>query len=202
MPDRWGRKVLGGRYLKGNLLLPLACLLVLQWPPEVHLRAQAVPSASSRRLVVWAGGEYSNFQTGFDGDRIGGLGVYVDFDRTAHWGAEAEARWSHLEDIQGQSVSNYLIGIRYRRPLEHGTIVPYAKLLAGAGVMNYPSNIGHGSYFAFAPGAGVDFRITSRFSVRTEYEYQRWPAAPGFPGYPSHGLSPNGVSIGFAWRIP
>jgi len=202
MPNCWACEILCGRSLKKYLLLVLGWLAVMPAAPGVSLHAQTTPAATSRGLVVWAGAEYSNFQTDFEGGRLGGIGVYADFDRTAHWGAETEARWFRFEETAGQSGSNYLIGLRYRRSFDHGTIVPYAKFLAGAGLMNYPHNIGHGSYFALAPGAGVDFRIRPRLSVRADYEYQRWPAAPGFPGLPSHGLSPNGISIGFAWRIP
>lgn len=202
MPHSWVREVFCGRSLEECLLLLLAWLAVMSGAPEVSLHAQTVPAAKSDGLVVWAGAEYSNFQTDFEGGRLGGIGVYADLDRTMHWGGEAEARWFRFEETAGQSGSDYLAGLRYRRSLDHGTIVPYAKLLAGAGVMNYPHNIGHGSYFALAPGGGVDFRVERRFSVRVDYEYQHWPAAPGFPGFPSHGLSPNGISIGFAWRIP
>lgn len=168
----------------------------------VRLIAQAIPSATRGGFVIWAGGEYSNFQSDFEGNRIGGIGVYADLDRSPHWGAEAEARWFRLESTNGQASSNYLAGARYRFPFKDNKIFPYAKFLVGSGIMTYPSDIGHGSYFAYVPGAGVDFRISRRVSLRTEYEYQRWPAAPGFPGIPSHGLSPNGFSMGAAWRLP
>jgi opacity protein-like surface antigen len=167
-----------------------------------QLGAQAVPSATARRLTIWAGGEYSNFQTDFESQRMGGLGAYADFDRTPHWGAEAEARWFRFGGGSGQTAANYLLGGRYRFPRAHSKVVPYAKFLAGSGVMKYPGGIGHGSYFAYTPGAGVGFHASLRISFRVEYEYQRWPAAPGFPGVPSHGLSPNGFSVGVAWRLP
>jgi opacity protein-like surface antigen len=202
MPYKWTREVSWGRLLTGYSLLSLASFLLLLGTPKALLYAQAVPAARSGGLKIWVGGEYSNFQTDFEGNRIGGLGVYADIDRTPHWGAEAEARWFRLGSESGQTASNYLIGGRYRFPLKENKLVPYAKFLTGFGVMKYPGGIGHGSYFALAPGVGVDFRVAPRFSLRTEYEYQRWPAAPGFPGIPSHGLSPNGISIGFAWRVP
>jgi len=202
MPNGLIDRVSHGQCLNGRLLLLLVWCLQLLSAPCVRLVAQVVPSATSNGPVIWVGAQYSDFQTDFENNRIGGLGVYADFDRAAHWGVEADARWFRLGETGGQSVSNYLVGDRYRHSLKHETIVPYAKVLVGAGLMNYPSNIGHGSYFAFAPGGGVDFRISPRFAVRTEYEYQGWPAAPGFPGIPSHGLSPNGISIGFAWRVP
>jgi opacity protein-like surface antigen len=167
-----------------------------------RLIAQVVPSATAHKLVIWVGGEYANFQTDFEGNRIGGIGVYADIDKTPHWGAEAEARWFRLGNENGQTASNYLVGGRYRFPLKDNRLFPYAKFLVGSGAMTYPSDIGHGSYFAYVPGGGIDFRMSHRISVRLDYEYQLWPAAPGFPGIPSHGLSPNGISLGAAWRLP
>ena len=184
--------------------LPLPLFLVftsfIAFAPR--LTAQVAPSATAHGLVIWVGGEYSNFQTDFEGNRIGGIGVYADIDRTPHWGAEAESSWFRLGSESGQTASNYLLGGRYRFPLKDNRLFPYAKFLAGSGVMKYPNDIGHGSYFAYAPGGGIDFRMSRRISARVDYEYQHWPAAPGFPGVPSHGLSPNGISVGAAWRLP
>jgi hypothetical protein len=59
---------------------------------------------------------------------MNGLGVYADFDRTFHWGTEAEARWLHFDSGNGQTLSNYLAGARYRFPL-NGRFYPYAKFL-------------------------------------------------------------------------
>jgi opacity protein-like surface antigen len=182
-----------------RLLFALGFMLLVT--PARLLGAQAAPSATARGLTIWAGGQYSNFQTDFEGHRMGGMGVYADFDRTSHWSAEAEARWFHFGGGNGQTAADYLIGGRYRFPLQNNKMFPYAKFLVGSGVINYPSNIGHGSYFIYVPGAGVDFRTSHRISFRVEYEYQRWPSAPGFPGYPSHGLAPNGFNLGVAWRL-
>lgn len=187
---------------QARILLLLVLALTLSITLSRQLDAQAVPSATERRLTIWAGGEYSNFQTDFESQRMGGLGAFADFDRTPHWGAEAEARWLRFGGGSGQTAANYLLGGRYRFPHPHSKVVPYAKFLVGSGVMKYPGGIGHGSYFAYAPGAGVDFHASRRISFRIEYEYQRWPAAPGFPGVPSHGLTPNGFSVGAAWRLP
>ena len=121
MPNCWACEIFCGRSQKRYLLLLLAWLAVMAGAPEVSLRAQTTPAATSRGLVVWAGAEYSNFQTDFEGGRLSGIGVYADFDRTAHWGAEAEARWFRFEETTGQSGSNYLIGLRYRRSVVSST---------------------------------------------------------------------------------
>ena len=60
-----------------------------------------------------------------------------------------------------------------------------------------PYKIGSGSYFAYAPGGGLDYRLTHRIVLRAEYEHQFWPSVPGIPGDPSHGLQPSGFNFGF-----
>ncbi|GGG86534.1 outer membrane beta-barrel protein [Edaphobacter dinghuensis] len=181
--------------------LLLFAVLTLLTALAPRLIAQAAPAAI-RGATIWVGGTYSNFQTDFEGNRIGGLGVYTDLNLSPHWSAEAETHWFRLGGYRGQTASNYLAGGRYRLFLPNDRIFLYAKLLIGSGVMTYPSDIGHGSYFAYVPGGGVDFHISDRVSWRLDYEYQLWPGAPGFPGIPSHGLTPNGISLGAAWRLP
>jgi opacity protein-like surface antigen len=202
MPSALRKHFFQIHFRQNRLPLPHFLLVISFIGFAPGLIAQVAPSATAHGLVIWVGGEYSNFQTDFDGNRIGGVGVYADIDRTPHWGAEAESRWFRLGSESGQTASNYLLGGRYRFPLKGNKLFPYAKFLAGSGVMKYPSGLGHGSYFAYAPGGGIDFRVSHRISIRVDYEYQRWPAAPGFPGVPSHGLSPNGISVGAAWRLP
>jgi hypothetical protein len=133
---------------------------------------------------------------------MGGFGIYTDLNLSPHWAAEAETHWFRLGSDNGQNASNYLAGGRYRFFLAGNGMFLYAKFLVGSGAMTYPSNIGHGSYFAYVPGGGIDLRISRRVSWRIDYEYEAWPAAPGFPGIPSHGLTPNGISVGAAWRLP
>jgi hypothetical protein len=51
-----------------------------------------------------------------------------------------------------------------------------------------------------APGAGMNYRLNSRWQLRAEYEYQFWLNSPGYSNEPDHQLRPNGVHIGIAFR--
>jgi opacity protein-like surface antigen len=117
-----------------------------------------------------------------------------------HLGVEAEGRWLIYGASHDFSQYTYLIGPRYRFPVS-GRIQPYAKVLLGTGDINFPYQLAHGSYFAMAPGGGVDFVVKGRWRLRADYEYQIWPSAPGIPGIQSSALKPNGVSAGVSYRI-
>jgi hypothetical protein len=66
-----------------------------------------------------------------------------------------------------------------------------------------------GSFFAYAPGGTVEYRLTHQLSLRGDYEFQFWPSFVGPPTFNSsgvlvehnHGLTPNGLSVGATWRF-
>jgi opacity protein-like surface antigen len=166
--------------------------------------AQASPAVRVPPALT-AGGFYSNFTPDYTPNRLGGLGVYVDLNLngrlglSGRLGVEGEARWLRFGQQLGSHEDNYLVGPRYSR--RFGKFVPYAKFLMGAGELEFPSNEGHGGYFAYVPGGGLDYRLMHRLTVRVvDYEFQRWPSALG-GGLPSHGLTPNGFSAGVGYRI-
>lgn len=167
--------------------------------------AQVAPATVGGGRTLSVGAEYSNFQPDWGFTRLQGIAVFGDLDRIflRHLGAEGEARWLTFNQPAGETQSHYLIGPRYRFIRYHGFSV-YGKFLMGGGFITYPNKIGSGSYFAYTPGATVEYRITRRFSARGDYEYQFWPAAPGieftFPN-PSNGLTPNGFSAGVSYHI-
>jgi opacity protein-like surface antigen len=77
-----------------------------------------------------------------------------------------------------------------------GRLRPYAKLLVGLGKINLPFNYGQGTFFAYAPGAGVDYTLSDRISLRlVDFEYQEWPQ------FTFGNLHPYGVSAGIVIRI-
>jgi opacity protein-like surface antigen len=169
------------------------------------LLGQAAPAVRSGLPPLTAGGYYSNFHSDFTPNRLGGAGVYVDWDlfrqlgRVGRLGVEGEARWLRFNQQEGSYEDNYLVGPRLSR--RYGKLVPYAKFLMGAGELEFNSNLGHGGYFALVPGGGLDYRLTHRITLRAiDYEYQFWPSALG-GGLPSHGLNPNGFSFGVGYRI-
>jgi opacity protein-like surface antigen len=177
--------------------------LVLLLP--ISAFAQVASSISGHTLSLSAGAEYSNFRPDWGPQRLGGIAAFVDADHIVlhNLGAEGEARWLTFNQYHGEHESMYLLGPRYRF-IHFLGLSGYAKFLMGAGLITYPSDIGSGSYFAYTPGGTAEYRLTRHIALRGDYEYQRWPSAPGivftYPN-PSHGLTPNGFSVGAAYKI-
>ncbi len=162
------------------------------------LLAQAAPAVRTGAALT-GGAYYSSFHSDYTPNRLGGAGIYVDWDVFGRIGVEGEARWLRFNQQLGSYEDNYLAGPRYSR--RYGKFVPYVKFLMGAGELEFPSNFGHGGYFALAPGGGLDYRLTRHVTLRVvDYEYQFWPSALG-GGLPSNGLTPNGFSFGAGYRL-
>jgi len=179
----------------------LAMLFIWGLFSPQRLTAQAAPAVLGGDHTLWAGVEYSNFTPDFGPpQRLVGVGGYVDFNWNSRYAIEGETRFLRFNDFNGEYEDNYLAGPKIF-VFRHGKFRPYAKVLFGVGKINFPYEIGNGSYFAIAPGAGLDYRLTGRIILRAEYEYQFWPGAPGIAGEPSNGLKPNGFSAGFAYRF-
>jgi hypothetical protein len=161
--------------------------------------AQVSPATRGGESTLWVGGEFSSFSTDY-GSRVVGPGVFGDFNLTPKLGFEGEARWMRWNGAGDQTQSDYLAGIKYRI-FKVQKLSISAKFLAGGVWIRYPQDIGTGSYFAYAPGVIGEYRLSRRLSVRGDYEYQFLPSAPGFPEQPSNGLTPNGFSVGVAYRL-
>jgi opacity protein-like surface antigen len=166
-------------------------------------QAQAEPSGFEDRHSLWVGGECSYVSASFpyqSGQHIYGCGVFTNMRWTPHFDLEGNARWLPYGGFAGTTESSYVAGPRYifRR---FGKIQPYGKFLVGAGVIHYPYNIGDNTYFALAPGGGVNYRASRRLTFRAEYEYQVWINSPGFANEPGHTLKPNGFHVGLAYRL-
>lgn len=192
-------------FLKSLLGLPVVCLMaVLAASLVVHpARAQAVESATRPGHSLWVGGEYSNIHAGFpyqSDQRLWGVGAFADYHLTVHLALEAEARFLRFNSFYGETEDNYLAGPRYTAR-SFGKLQPYSQCLAGIGKIQYPFQIGSGSYLALTPGAGVNYRIGGRWLLRGEYEYQFWLNSPNFSNEPSHQIAPNGFHVGLAYRL-
>jgi opacity protein-like surface antigen len=165
--------------------------------------AQVVPSATYPVHALWVGGEYSNISASFpyqSGQRLWGIGAFADYHVTSLIGLEAEARFLRFNSFYGETEDNYLAGPRYLVG-RFGRLQPYAQCLAGIGKIQYPFAIGNGSYLALAPGAGANYRIARRWSLRGEYEYQFWLNSPNIANEPAHEITPNGFHVGLAFRL-
>ena len=131
-----------------------------------------------------------------------GFGFYSTYDFRYHVGIEGE--FHQINDpntTEGIYERTYEIGPRY--VLHYGRFAPYAKVMYGRGVFNYPPVFGDPkigpianlAYNIFAIGAGVDYHVLPGLNVRAEYEYQQWLS------FPPNGLTPKILSVGAAYRF-
>lgn len=197
----------------------ISILALLLFP--VLVLAQNPRSAVGGTASIWAGGEFSAFNPdygcesnipfGCSGGLLKGPTALFDFNLNSKWGAEGEARWLHWGGSGSMKESNYLIGGRYRVYRIAGFNI-WAKFLLGGGWIttpNYPqAGSLQGSYFAYVPGMTVDYPVGHRIRLRADYEYQIWPSFAGPPTISgnqvvlhNNGLTPNGISFGFVYRI-
>ncbi len=166
-------------------------------------RAQSPPSAYGPASPFRIGAQYSNSSASFpyqSGQRLTGAGAFADVRLNYRFSLEGEANFLTFGGFEGSTESSYLAGPRAVL-LFRGRWLPYGKLLVGEGRIHYPFRIGDASYLALAPGAGADYRVSYRWTLRFEYEYQIWPDSPGYANEPDHELTPNGFHVGIAYRV-
>ena len=188
--------------LLGIRISALLCLITVS---ATRLHAQALPTATSAG-VLQAGGEFNYASSDYVPQKIKGGGAYVGFDFKYHYGIEAEFHQINDPDPTTNIYERtYEIGPRY--VLRFGRIEPYAKIMYGRGVFNYPEvpsltpggppqgNAANLSYNLVAAGVGVDYRLLRSVNVRVEYEAQRWLS------FPPNGLTPQILGIGAAYRF-
>jgi hypothetical protein len=174
-----------------------ACLLA------IATQAQVVPSATGPGRALWLGGEYSNIHAGFpyeSNQRLSGIGAFADYHITGHFGVEANARFLRFNSFYSETEDNYLAGPRYLVG-RFGKLQPYAQCLIGIGTIQYPFQIGTGSYLAVAPGVGANYPIAGKWSLTGGYEYQFWPGSTDVAGEPAHSIAPSGFHVGLAFRL-
>lgn len=177
--------------------------MALLWAP-ILAGAQSSYDAERAPVSLTLGGSYSFFDAAYGGYKVMGAVVFVNLSPFIwdHLGAEAEGRWLTLNASRGFSEYNYLAGPVYRITLsQHRALHPYIKGLIGEGIVDFPNHLAVGRYFAIAPGAGVDVTLNRRWRLRADYEYQIWPQASDIPGISSGAMKPNGVSVGFTYRV-
>lgn len=183
--------------------------------------AQSPAAATGGEASLWAGAEATSFNPDYGchtaspfqcWDRqLMGPTAFFDFNVQPKWGAEGEARWLNWNGLGGMTLSNYLLGGRYRVVRFH-RLTAWAKLLMGGGWIqtpNYPqAGSLKGSFFAYAPGATVEYPLWHKLALRGDYEYQIWPSFYGEPTNSggtlvqhNNGLTPNGFSVGLTYRI-
>lgn len=193
-------------------LLFLPCALIAQNPE----------SAIGGEASMTAGVEFSTFNPDWGctssapfgcSDELYGPTAVFDFDLHHKYGLEGEARWLHWHGPQGFVESNYLVGPHYRA-FAFQRFTGWIKLEVGGGWITTPGYPAagslKGSYFAYAPGGTLDYRLTRTIHARADYEWQVWPSFAGPPSFNpttgqvlqnASGLTPNGLSFGVAYRF-
>jgi len=172
-------------------------------------------STASRKLDLQVGGGYSNANSDYTTNRIGGFMIYADADFMRHIGVEIN--FHQVTDPNSPVYERtYEAGARYFR--DYGRLRPYVKGLYGRGVFNspvydyyVPISCSGGTctyqivetnfnlaYNMMVGGAGLDVTITPRVNVRVDYEYQKWFSGQGL----TDGISPQVISIGAAYHFP
>jgi hypothetical protein len=179
----------------------LLSLLLLACSPLAG-DAQVARSVNGPYTHIWAGAEYSNFKPDWGLIRLPGLTAFTQIAFPGRYGLEGEARFFNFTKPDGLTEKSFLGG-PYVRALRYNRLSLNARFLVGIGLVTYTSEIGYGSYFDYAPGANLEYRLARKWKARVDYEYQYMPSAPNLgPDFPpSHGMHPRGFSAGLAYRV-
>lgn len=162
-----------------------------------NANAQSPESATGGEAALTAGATVTGVHLQYGEHWVLGAGASVDANLGWHYGIEGEANWSRWHEQSGTYATTYLVGPRYQlNAMGNYRYRPYVKFLAGYGEFNFPYNYAYGTYFVMAPGAGVDYRLTSRIRLRLcDAEYQYWP------GFTYGAMSNLSISTGIRYRI-
>ena len=157
------------------------------------LNAQAAPTAT-RLGDLKIGGGFSTADSDY-GDRFNGGAAYFDFDFRPNLGVTGEFHF--VKDQNDLYEKTYEVGGRYFR--EYRRFVPYAKVLYGRGVFNFPVNPDgfreNLAYNLIAAGGGTDYKVKPYLYVRADWEYQQWFSFAG------SSLTPNIFTFGAAYHF-
>ena len=173
------------------------------WIATARIYGQVEDSATAGVVPLSVGGSFSYFDSGYESTRSEGITAFIDYSPlfAGNLGVEGEGRWLKFGGKGSFSEYNYLAGPRYRFYYKSEKYQPYVKALVGAGLINFPYDLGHGGYFAIAGGGGIDIAVNQHWKFRADYELQYWPNALNIPGIQTGAMHPNGVSVGFTYRV-
>jgi hypothetical protein len=155
---------------------------------------QVTESATAGRATLWIGASASGYYIQYGEIKELGASGFFDADTVRRFGIEGEGRWLEYHKTADVHIETYMAGPRYH--FNVGRFQPYAKGLIGVGYFNFPYGYAHGSYLVTTGGAGVDYHLSRRWSVRVaDVEYQYWPQ------FTYGAMSSVGVSSGIRYRI-
>jgi hypothetical protein len=156
--------------------------------------AQAL-STASRTGDLQVGLDYGVARSDYTAYHLKGIGFYSSFDFSKHYGVEVDFHQLDKSSIKLYE-RTYEVGGRYI-PKQYGPLTPYAKVMYGRGVLNFPYDQGNVAYNMFVGGGGVEYAVKPWLKVRADVEYQDWLSGPGL----MHGLTPLLGTIGVAYRF-
>jgi Outer membrane protein beta-barrel domain len=179
------------------------CLAAVNVP---SLHAQATVTAS-KVFDIQAGasfvGAIPDYSFNGSSPKYKGYGLYSSIGFLPHIGLELDFHQVNAPSPKIEYERTYEVGGRY--VLHYGRLQPYAKLMYGRGVFNFPSfptdtglaeaNL---AYNLLGGGGGLDFRLKPYLNVRADYEYQKWF---GDQFLLPNGISPQLFSIGAAYHF-
>ena len=182
-----------GTFGKRLSLFSLACSLTLA------AGAQKLPTAS-RSLDLQAGGSFVYGHADY-GTTLKGAGGFGTINFRPHLGVMLD--FHQANGANETFERTYEIGVRYVR--HYGRFDPYAKIMCGRGVFNFPPaavepngpSAGNLAYNLEAIGGGVDYKLRRSIKIRGDYEYQVWNSGVGLP----NGLTPWLASVGAAYHF-
>lgn len=166
------------------LLATLACCF-----PGV---AQSMPTATrAGDLQIGVGYTFARSAYNFTPIHLNGESFYATFDIRNHWGGEVD--FHNVSAANSVYERTYEIGPRIF--LTRAGVTPYAKVMYGRGVYNYPNSVANIAYNIYTFGGGLDLPLRRSINLRGDYEYQNWA------GFPLGTLHPSVVTIGVAYHF-
>ncbi len=181
-------------------VLALAVVVTIVALAPRALRAQAMPAATGPGAYIAVGGGASLYQFEYGQRKLGGIMAYADVNPQWRYGFEGEVRSLRYHTDEDVKETTYLVGPRIA--IFPGPLRPYVKFLAGAGHYDLPFNFAQGTFFTYAPGAGVDYMLNDVVAVRViDFEYQVSTKFQTSTGGPTSQLVNYGLSAGISIRL-
>ena len=174
-----------------RLLLVVALLVLGYNAPSAS--GQSRESGTEDHPSLWVGGGASLYSVQYGHQKLVGLTALFDADSARGFGIEGEGQWLEFHNFANVHSESYLIGPRYHFGMNR--VQPYVKGMVGFGKFNFPYNYASGTYFVVAAGGGVDYRLSYRWSVRVDAEYQNWPQ------FTFGSMNSLGISSGIRYKI-
>ena len=203
-----------------NVVKKIGFIVLLLLPTA--LIAQSSESATGGEAKLSAGAEMSAFNpdwgcttsSPFCTNELIGPAAFFDFDLHGKYGVEGEARWLNFHGLRKRDTSRIIwlvLGIGSSGTIALSGWFKLEWAVDGSQRTDYPAAGSlKGSYFAYAPGGTLQYPLSRRWILRGDYEWQFWPSFAGPPTYNpttgtvvqhNSGLTPNGISVGVAYRF-